>query len=119
MTGCSVAYYPFPDDDSQTLHRMISKLPVEHRRAMVWRPTEDWLLEVSPGAARELKEMFSGTGLYQPDPVGMPDTVLVPDAIRSSVEGVLAAAKSPGTWFQFEGVEFWNQEAKLAFEAVL
>ena len=119
MTGGSVAYYPFPDDGNQTLHRVISRLPHEHFDAITWRPTTDWLVAVSPGLARALPEMFSGSGLYQPDPSGMPDRVLVPEDIRSSVVGVLTAAKSPGTWFQIEGVEFWNLEAKRAFEDLI
>ena len=119
MTGGSVDYYPFPDDGSQTLHGVLSQMPEKHFLAMSWRASADWLLEVSPGLARALAGMFPGGGVYQPDPVEMPDRVLVPDAIRSSVEGVLEVLRSPGTWFQIEGVEFWDQEAKLAFEAAL
>jgi hypothetical protein len=119
MTGGSVGYYPFPDDGNQTLHRVISTLPRQHAQAITWRPSTDWLLEVSPSLARALTGMFQDAGVYQPDPVGMPDRVLVPDAIRSSVERVLDVIRSPGTWFQIEGVEFWNQEAKRAFEALI
>ena len=119
MTGGSLDYYPFPDDGSQTLHGVLSRLPESHFDAMCWRPSTDWLLEVSPGLARALAGMFEAAGVYQPDPAGMPDKVLVPDDIRSSVERVLDVIRSPGTWFQIEGVEFWNQEAKLAFEAAI
>lgn len=119
MTGGSVDYYPFPQDGNQTLHRVISRLPQQHAQAITWRPSTDWLLEVSPGLAHALAGMFETAGVFQPDPTGMPDRVLVPDAIRSSVEGVLNVIRSPGTWFQIEGVEFWNQEAKLAFEALI
>ena len=92
MTGGSVYYYPFPDDGSQTLYRVISGVPEAHRHAMSWRPTEDWLLEVSQALAVTLSGMFNDAGVRQPDPVGMRDGVLVPDEMRSSVEGVLAAA---------------------------
>ena len=119
MTDGSVDYYPFPQDGNQTLHRVISRLPQQHAHAMSWQPSTDWLLEVSPGLARALADKFQGAGVYQPEPVGMPDGVLVPDDIRSLVERVLDGIRSPGTWFQIEGVEFWNQEAKLAFEAAL
>ena len=119
MTGGSVDYYPFPDDGSQTLHRVISRLPEKHFLAIAWRPSTDWLLEVSPGLAHALAGMFEGAGVYQPDPVGMPDGVLVPDDIRASVEGVLDVIISPGTWFQIEGVEFTNQAAKRAFEDLI
>jgi hypothetical protein len=119
MTGGSVDYYPFPDDGSQTLHRVISRLPERDFLALSWRPSTDWLLEVSPGLARALAAMFEHSGVYQSDPIEMPDRVLVPDDIRASVEGVLDVIRSPGTWFQIEGVEFWNQEAKLAFEALI
>jgi hypothetical protein len=86
---------------------------------MSWQPSTDWLLEVSPGLARALAGMFEAAGVYQPDPDGLPDRVLVPDDIRASVEGVLDVIRSPGTWFQIEGVEFSNQEARLAFEALI
>lgn len=119
MTCGSVDYYPFPDDGSQTLHGVLSQMPEKHFLAMSWRASTDWLLEVSPSLARALAGMFQDGGVYQPDPVGMPDGVLVPDDIRASVEGVLDVIRSPGTWFQIEGVEFWNQEAKLAFEALI
>lgn len=119
MTGGSVDYYPFPDDGNQTLHRVISRLSEGDRRDMTWRPSTDWLLEVSPGLARALAVMFQGAGVYQPDPVGMPDGVLVPDAVRSLVERVLDVIRSPGTWFQIDGVEFIDQEAKRAFEALI
>jgi hypothetical protein len=119
MTGGSVDYYPFPDDGSQTLHGVLSQMPEKHVLAMSSRASTDWLLEVSPGLAHALAGMFQGAGVYQPDPVGMPDGVLVPDDIRSSVERVLDVIRSPRTWFQIEGVEFWNREAKLAFEALI
>jgi len=60
----SLAHYPFPDDASQTLTRLISTLSEEDRDAMTWRPTEDWLLEVSPGFARALADMFADAGVY-------------------------------------------------------
>lgn len=119
MTCSSVDYYPFPDDGSLTLHRVISKLPQQHAQAVTWRPSPDWLLEVSPSLAHALTGMFQAAGVYHPDPVGMPDRVLVNDDIRSSVERVLDVIRSPGTWFQIEGVEFTNQAAKRAFEALI
>jgi hypothetical protein len=115
----SIAHYPFPEDGNQTLHRVLSKLSEEDRRAMTWLPSTDWLLEVSPAFARALVGMFGAAGAYQPDPVEMPDRVFVPDDIRVSVECVLDVIRSPGTWFQIEGVEFFNQEAKHAFEALV
>lgn len=114
-----VTYYPFPDDGSQTLHGVLSRLSGRHIDAISWRPSTDWLLEVSPGLARALAGMFLEDGAYQPDPAGMPDKLLVTDDIRSSVERVLDVIRSPGTWFQIEGVEFWDQEAKRAFEALI
>ena len=57
MTGGSVDYYPFPDDGSQTLHRVISRLPERDFLALSWRPSTDWLLKVSPGLARALAGM--------------------------------------------------------------
>ncbi len=119
MTGGSVDYYPFPDDGGQRLHGVLSRLSEEDRRDVTWRASTDWLLEVSQSLARALTDMFQGAGVYQPDPVGMPNGVLVPDEIRSSVERVLDVIRSPGTWFQIEGVEFTNQAAKRAFEALI
>jgi len=115
----SLAHYPFPDDDNQTLTRLISTLSEEDRDAMTWRPTRDWLLEVSPGFARGLSDMFAEAGVHQPDTDWRPGGVLVPDAIRSSVAGVLDVIKSPGKWFQIEGIEFFNQRARQAFEDLI
>lgn len=119
MTGGSVAHYPFPDDDSQTLHHVISRLSEQDQNTMTWLPSTDWLLEVEPGLARALTDMFAEAGAYQPDPAGMPERMLVPDAVRSSVAGVMDVIRSPGIWFQIEGVEFTTLAAKQAFEALI
>lgn len=55
MTGGSVAYSPFPDDSSQTLHRVISRLSEEDRRDMTWQPSTGWLVEVSAIGSRRTK----------------------------------------------------------------
>ena len=115
----SLAHYPFPDDDNQTLTRLISTLSEEDRDAMTWRPTRDWLLEVSPDFARGLSNMFAEAEVHQPDPAWRPGAVLVPDHIRTSVEAVLNVIKSPGIWFQIEGLEFFNQRARQAFEDLI
>jgi len=115
-----LAHYPFPDDASQTLTRLISALSAEDRDAMSWRPTEDWLLEVSPGFARGLSDMFADAGVHQPDTDWRPGGVLVPDHIRTSVEAVLKCVPDTSvTWFQVEGVEFTTAQARQAFEAAL
>lgn len=87
MTDRSLAFYPFPDDGSQTLHRVISRLPMEHRRAMTWRPTEDWLLEVSPNSAKALSGLFSHAGVHQLDPSWKAGALLVPDVVRAAAKG--------------------------------
>ena len=120
MTGGSVDYYPIPDDACETLNRVISTLSVEDRQAMTGWPTGDWLLEVSPGFARALADMFEDAGVHQPDTDWRPGGVLVPDHIRTSVEAVLKCVPtSPAVWFQIEGVEFYTAEARQAFEAAL
>jgi len=120
MTGGSVAYYPFPDDGGATLYRVISRLPVEHNRAMTWRPTEDWLLEVSPAFARGLSDMFEDAGVHQPDTDWRSGGVLVPGHIRASVEAVLKCVPtSPAAWSRIEGIEFDTAEAQQSFEAAL
>lgn len=81
MTGGSVDYYPFPDDDGATLHRLLSRLPVEHSRAMRWRPTEDWLLEVPPHIAEAVSGLFSHAGVHQLDPSWKAGALLVPHAV--------------------------------------
>ena len=116
----SLDHYPFPDDASETLHRLTATLSEVDRQAMTWRPTRDWLLEVSPGFARGLSDMFADAGAYQPDTDWRPGGVLVPDHIRTSVMAVLKCVpESPATWFQVEGVEFATAEARQAFEAAL
>ena len=116
----SMAHYPFPDDASQTLTRLISTLSEEDRDAMTWRPTEDWLLEVSPSLARGLSNMFGSSGVHQPDTDWRPGGVLVPDQIRASVEAVLKCVPdTSATWFQIAGVEFETAQARQAFEAAL
>lgn len=116
----SLAHYPFRDDDNQTLHRLIGALPESDRRAITWRPTEDWLLEVSPGFARGLSDMFEDAGVHQPDTDWRPGGVLVPGHIRASVEAVLKCVPvSPHAWFVIEGIEFDTAEARQAFEAAL
>ncbi len=119
MTDRSVAFYPFPDDGSQTLHRVISRLPMEHRRAMRWRPTEDWLLEVPPHIAEAVSGLFSHAGVHQLDPSWKAGALLVPDVVRAAVEGVLNAVQACGRWSQVEGVEFDSSLARLTFEAAL
>lgn len=120
MTGGSLACYPFPDDGGATLDRVISRLSIEHRRGMTWRPIEDWFLEVSPAIARRLSDMFEDAGVYRPDTDWRPGGVFVPDPIRTSIEAVLKCVPSSlATWFQIEGVEFDTSEARQAFEAAL
>jgi len=119
MTDGSVAYYPLLDDDGATLERVISVLPEEHRRAMTRRPTEDWLLEVSPRLADALSCLFDHMGVRHPDPSWKPGAVLVPDGIRTAVEDVLKAAGRSGRWSQVEGVEFATEHSRRAFEAAL
>lgn len=115
----SLAHYPFPDDACETLHRVISKLPVEHSRAMRWLPTEDWLLEVPPHVAEAVSGLFSDAGVRQLDPSWKAGALLVPDVVRAAVEGVLNAAQVSGRWSQIEGVEFDSSLARLTFEAAL
>ena len=120
MTGGSVDYYPFPDDENQTLHRMISGLPNSLRSAMNWKPTQGWLLEVSPAFARGLSDMFADAGVRLLDPAWRAGGVFVPALIRTSVEAVLECVPtSPAAWFQIEGIEFDSAEARQAFEAAL
>lgn len=116
----SLAHYPFPDDDNQTLHSLIGALPESDRRAITWRPTGNWLLEASPGFARALADMFADAGVRLLDPDWRPGGVFVPDPIRASVEGVLRCVPdSSAVWFQVEGIEFDSAEARQAFEAAL
>jgi hypothetical protein len=119
MTGGSVAFYPFPDDGSQTIHRVISRLPVEHRQAMTWRPSDDWLLEVSKGLAEALSGMFGDAGVLQLDASWKPGAVLVPDGIRTAVQGVLDASGTASKWSRIEGVEFDTARSRGAFEAAI
>ena len=119
MIGRSAAYYPFPDDSSQTLHRVLSKLPVEDRRAITWQPTLDWLLEVSPDVAEGISDTFGDAGVRQLDPDWRPGAVLVPDHIRSAVEGCLDGHDAPAKWSQVEGVEFATARSRRAFEALI
>ncbi len=120
MTGGSVAYYPLPDDGGANLDRVISRLPIAHSRGMVWRSTEDWLLETSPAYARGLSDLFASEGVRILGADWRLGGVLVPDHIRASVEAVLGCVPdSPAVWFQVEGVEFATAEARRAFEAAL
>lgn len=119
MIGGSVGFYPFPDDSSQTLHRVLSKLSVADRRAMNWRPTLDWLLEVSPNVAEDITHMFGDAGVRQLDRDWRPGAVLVSDHIRSAVAKWLEERDAPAKWFQVEGVEFATARSRRAFEAVI
>lgn len=119
MTGGSVAFYPFPDDDNLTLHRVLSKLPVVDRRAITWEPTLDWLLEVSTDVAESISDAFAGAGVRQLDPDWRSGAVLVPDHIRSAVEACLDQHDAPAKWFLVEGVEFATARSRRAFESVI
>ncbi len=116
----SVAYYAFPDDDCVSLDRVLTRMSSDDRLATIWRPTEDWLLEVSPGVARALTEMFAEAGVHQPDTDWRPGGVLVPEPMRASVEGVLRCVpEAVATWSRIEGVDFATTEARQAFEAAI
>lgn len=119
MIGGSVAYYPFPDDSSQTLHRLLSKLTVADRRAITWQPTLDWLLEVSPDVAEGIAHTFGDAGVRQLDPDWRPGAVLVPAHIRSAVEGCLEERDAPAKWLLVDGVEFATARSRRAFEALI
>ncbi len=119
MIGGSVAYYPFPDDNSRTLHRVLSELTVADRRAITWQPTLDWLLEASPDVAEDISDTFSDAGVRQLDPDWKSGAVLVPDHIRSAVEGCLEERDGSAKWSQVEGVEFATERSRRAFEALI
>ena len=119
MTGGSVAYYPFPDDDGATLDRVISRLPDYLRLAMSWKPTQDWVLEVPPHIAVAVSGLFSDAGVRQLDPSWKAGALLVPYVVRAAVEGVLNAVQASGRWSQIEGVQFDSACVRLAFEAAL
>lgn len=119
MTGDSVAFYPFPNDGNQTLHRVLSKLPVADRQAITWEPTLDWLVEVSPDVAEGISDTFANAGVRQLDPDWRSGAVLVPDHIRSAVAACLGESDGPAKWFQIEGVEFATARSRRAFEAAI
>jgi len=115
----SLAHYPFPDDACETLTRVISKLPGRERQAMTWRPTEDWLLEVSPDVAKYITDTFGDAGVRQLDPDWRPGAVLVPARVRAAVQGWFNETDSPAKWFLVEGIEFATARSRRAFEALL
>ena len=119
MIGGSMGFYPFPDDSSQTLHRVLSKLSVADRRAINWRPTLDWLLEVSPNVAEDITHTFGDAGVRQLDRDWRPGAVLVSDHIRPAVEARLGETDTPAKWSRVEGVEFADTRSRRAFEAVI
>lgn len=119
MTGGSVAYYPFPDDSSQTLHKVLSKLPVADRRAITWQPTLDWLLEVSPDVAEGISDTFGDAGVRQLDPDWRPGAFLVPARLRAAVQGCFDETDTPAKWSQVEGVDFATARSRRAFEALI
>lgn len=119
MTGGSVGYYPFPDDDAATLHRVIASLPAAEGLAATWRPTENWLLEVNPRLAMALSDIFDDAGVRRLDPSWKAGAVLVPHGVRAAVEGVLNPAGGQGKWSQIEAVEFATAGSRRAFEALL
>lgn len=119
MTSGSVAYYPFPDDGGATLTRIVAKLPTADRMAATWRPTENWLLEVSARLAQALPGLFEEAGVRRLDPAWKPGAVLVPHGVRPAIEAVLSAAGRSGKWSSVEGVEFATARSQRAFEAAL
>lgn len=120
MTGGSVAYYPFPDDDGATLWRTISKLPASLGLRMTWRPTQDWLLEVTPTLSVALGVNLARFGVRRLDLTMQSGRLVVPaaavDVVRATME---RRPNAPAIWSRVEGVEFATEIARRAFEEAL
>lgn len=116
----SFAHYPFPDDDGASLDRVLTRLSADDRLAMTCRPTEDWLLDVSPALSVALAAVLGRLGVRKLEPTMRSGLVLVPERAVRSVQAALAKRPSvSAVWSRVEGVEFATDRSRAAFEAML
>ncbi len=114
------ARYPFPDDDGVSLDRVLTRLSADDRLAMTWRPTEDWLLEVSPALSVALAAVLGRVGVRKLEPTMRSGLVLVPERAMRSVQAALAKRPNvSAVWSRVEGVEFATERSRRAFEALI
>lgn len=120
MSGGSVAYYPFPDDGGAALLRSILRLPASWRLAVTWRPTQDWLLEVTPALSVALAVNYARFGARRLDPTMQGCRLLVPAAAVDMIRATLERRPNvSAVWSRVEGLEFTTEGARRAFEAAL
>jgi hypothetical protein len=99
----SIAAYPFPDDDGRTLARLVSRLPDQARFDMTWRPTDDWLLTITP--------RWPKARSYQ---------VIIPNRRRPMVHcSLMCLPVQSVAWQRVEAVEFGSSASRIAFEALI
>lgn len=114
------AHYPFPDDDGVSLDRVLTQLSADDCLAMTWRPTEDWLLEVSPALSVALAAVLGRIGVRKLEPTMQSGLVLVPERALRSVRAALAKRPSvSAVWSRIEGVEFATDRSRAAFERLI
>lgn len=120
MTGGSVGFYPFPEDDGETLHGVLSKLLPEDRIAMTSRPTEDWLLEVPPPLSVAIAAVFARLGVRRVYTTMESGRVLVPALAVPAIQASLARRPNGhAMWSKIEGIEFSSARSRRAFETVI
>ena len=115
MTVWEVCHYAFPDDDGETLERVLDELSPKVRAGMVGSFPDYSVLSLTEGGAISVLLRAGESGVQ-----GVEGGILyVPDAAREDCVSALSDGNTRVEgWWRFLDVEFASAASKAAFEAL-
>jgi len=113
--------YDFPDDDGETLHRILDALPARFGPTLTWIPFGGWRLQLeSATAAVFLRMALPELGVADERfPFLEGHELYVPSHVRDECETELAErCASPAIWSDLNAIAFYDEEARLFFDGL-